>query len=142
MVLCHGDLASVQLIKKALDDFISVLGLFPNLRKSVVYFGNVSEEVKRIILQLLPFKVGKLRMRYLGLPLLAKSLCVGDCKCLVDKVKAKASVYMILGAVITEIEKVLKGFLWNPGDSSKDKAKVAWKSICIPKIKVEWDLNL
>ncbi|GKC98845.1 hypothetical protein Tco_1169120 [Tanacetum coccineum] len=35
--------------------------------------------------------------------------------------------------IVKEIDKLLKGFLWCQGELSKGKAKVAWKSICLPK---------
>nr|GEV65407.1 hypothetical protein [Tanacetum cinerariifolium] len=39
------------------------------------------------------------------------------------------SPYLFTLTVIRDINKVLKNFLWNQGDLSKGKAKVAWKSI-------------
>ncbi|XP_071700348.1 uncharacterized protein [Rutidosis leptorrhynchoides] len=103
LVLCHGDMTSIHVIKKALDEFSSVSGLYHNLSKSIVFFGNVPDEVKSGILQIMPFTVSKLPMRYLGIPLIAKKLGIGDC------------------------------FLWNHGDCTKGKARVAWKLICRPK---------
>ncbi|XP_071715051.1 uncharacterized protein [Rutidosis leptorrhynchoides] len=44
-----------------------------------------------------------------------------------------ASVYKIPNTVIIEIEKIIKGFLWNHGDSIRGKAKVSWKVVCTPK---------
>ncbi|XP_071715263.1 uncharacterized protein [Rutidosis leptorrhynchoides] len=118
--------------------------------------------IQHSILQILPFSIGKLPMKYLGVPLLAKRLGVKDAKCLVDKVKMRinnwrnkhlsyagrlqliaavlssmqiywASVYKIPLETVKDIEKALKGFLWNKGDSSKGKAKVVWKVVCTPK---------
>ncbi|GJU23584.1 RNA-directed DNA polymerase, eukaryota, reverse transcriptase zinc-binding domain protein [Tanacetum coccineum] len=73
--------------KKSLDEFSSVSGLFPNLSKSTIFFGSVNEKVKEDMLKILPFKCGKLPMRYLGVPLLAKRLGVKDCQNLLDNVK-------------------------------------------------------
>ncbi|GJT94865.1 RNA-directed DNA polymerase, eukaryota, reverse transcriptase zinc-binding domain protein [Tanacetum coccineum] len=64
LVLCHGDENSIKVIK----DF-------------------VKENIKQRILEVLPFKIGKLSVKYLGIPLLAKRLGIKDRKCLVDKVK-------------------------------------------------------
>ena len=44
-----------------------------------------------------------------------------------------SSVFLLPKAIVKEIDKLLKGFLWCQGDLSKGKAKVAWKSICKPK---------
>ncbi|GJV80073.1 RNA-directed DNA polymerase, eukaryota, reverse transcriptase zinc-binding domain protein [Tanacetum coccineum] len=100
----------------------------------------------------MPFPVGKLLVRYLGVPLLTKKLIVNDCKPLISKVKTKisdwknkvlsyagrdqliafvlssmqnywASVFLLPKQVIYEINKILKGFLWCQGELSKGKAK-------------------
>ncbi|GJX72018.1 reverse transcriptase domain, reverse transcriptase zinc-binding domain protein [Tanacetum coccineum] len=46
---------------------------------------------------------------------------------------AQASVYMFPNFTISEIEKLLKGFLWCQGPLTNGKAKVAWKVVCLPK---------
>ncbi|GKC49473.1 hypothetical protein Tco_1072218 [Tanacetum coccineum] len=89
LVLCHGDEISVKVIKDALMEFSECSGLKPNMEKSVVFFGSVNEGTRQKILDILPFKVGKLPVKYLGIPLLAKKLGINDCQQLVDKVKNK-----------------------------------------------------
>ncbi|GKB07533.1 RNA-directed DNA polymerase, eukaryota, reverse transcriptase zinc-binding domain protein [Tanacetum coccineum] len=106
LILCHGDLKSVKVIKAALDKFSGISGLNPNMGKSTVFFRNLKEDVKNEILKILPFKVGKLPVTYLGVPLITKQI---------------------------DIYRLLKGFLWCQGDLSRGKAKVAWKNICKPK---------
>lgn len=110
----------------------------------------------------MPFKSGKLPVRYLAVPLLAKRLGVTDCKVLIDKVKERvecwrnkvlsyagriqliasvlasmqlywASVYMLPTTVIHDIERIFKRFLWNASESAKGKARIAWKNVCMPK---------
>ncbi|GJS36243.1 RNA-directed DNA polymerase, eukaryota, reverse transcriptase zinc-binding domain protein [Tanacetum coccineum] len=44
-----------------------------------------------------------------------------------------ASVHMILSFVFKDLDKLLKMFLWNAGDSAKGKARVAWSLVCGPK---------
>lgn len=39
LVLCHGDVNSVKVVKKALDKFSAVSGLHPNMGKSIVFLG-------------------------------------------------------------------------------------------------------
>ncbi|GKD09550.1 RNA-directed DNA polymerase, eukaryota, reverse transcriptase zinc-binding domain protein [Tanacetum coccineum] len=106
--------------------------------------------------------IGSLPMKYLGVPLIAKSLGINDCKSLVMKVAEKinwwknkvltyagriqliasvlssmriywASVYMLPSTTIKEIERLLKGFLWCQCPLTTGKAKVAWKKVCLPK---------
>ncbi|GJV66182.1 zinc knuckle CX2CX4HX4C containing protein [Tanacetum coccineum] len=47
----------------------------------------IKERDKIDLLLVMPFKYGKLPVRYLGIPLLAKKLVVNDCKVLVDRVE-------------------------------------------------------
>ncbi|XP_071695705.1 uncharacterized protein [Rutidosis leptorrhynchoides] len=130
-VFCHADICSVKIIKQALNEFSDV-------------------------------SVGKLPVKYLGVPLLAKRVGVIDCKEIIEKIKNRidnwrtkhlsyagmlqliasvlssmhiywASVYKIPNTVIIEIEKIIKGFLWNHGDSIRGKAKVSWKVVCTLK---------
>ncbi|XP_071714971.1 uncharacterized protein [Rutidosis leptorrhynchoides] len=162
LVLCNGDVASVKVVKKSLDTFSQVSSLLPNINKSTIFFGSVKLITRNNILKVLPFEIGVLPMKYLGVPLLAKRLGIKDCKCLVDRVRKKvsnwktkklsyagrlqlvasvlsamqtywASVYVIPYGVVDEIDKLLKGFLWSQSEQSKGKAKVAWKYVCVPK---------
>ncbi|GJV38922.1 hypothetical protein Tco_1417362 [Tanacetum coccineum] len=82
----------------------------------------VSNDVLIDLLQVFPFKCGKLPVRYLGVPLLAKKLG-----------QYWASVYLLPTIVIHDLEKLFKRFLWNAGDSAKGKARVSWKVVCKPK---------
>ncbi|GJT79954.1 RNA-directed DNA polymerase, eukaryota, reverse transcriptase zinc-binding domain protein [Tanacetum coccineum] len=75
-------------------------------------------------------KIGKLPVKYLGVPLITKRLSLSDSKQMVDKVKAKmfwASVFLIPKTTINDIEEVFKDFLWCQGELTRGKAKVAWK---------------
>ncbi|GJW76253.1 RNA-directed DNA polymerase, eukaryota, reverse transcriptase zinc-binding domain protein [Tanacetum coccineum] len=160
--LCHGDKESVRVIKDALKDFSEVSGLQPNLSKSTVFFGNVNCGEQRSILKVLPFKIGSLPVKYLGVPLITKRLGKEDCKHLVDMVKNKvndwknkflsyagrmqliasvlgsmqiywASVFLLPKSTVKDIERVLKGFLWCQRDLARGKAKIAWTTLCKPK---------
>ncbi|GKB42253.1 RNA-directed DNA polymerase, eukaryota, reverse transcriptase zinc-binding domain protein [Tanacetum coccineum] len=154
MVFCHGDVNSVRIVKSTLDEFSEYSGLYPNKNKSIIFFGNICCPMKKDIINVVKFQEGKLPMKYLGVPLLAKCLGVADCKSLDDKVKVKvgdwknrclsyagrvqliayvlasihlywASVYLIPKTVVKEIDKILKGFLWNHSDNCNGKAKMA-----------------
>ncbi|GJR69495.1 RNA-directed DNA polymerase, eukaryota, reverse transcriptase zinc-binding domain protein [Tanacetum coccineum] len=149
-------------VKKSLDEFNSISGLFPNLSKSTIFFGSVNEKVKEDMLKILPFKCGKLLMRYLDVPLLAKRLGVKYCQNLLDYVESRincwrnkllsytrriqliafilstmhqywASVYILPLTVMNKLEKTFQKFLWKPRGSVKGKARVAWKFVCRPK---------
>nr|KAJ0222221.1 hypothetical protein LSAT_V11C200063020 [Lactuca sativa] len=140
MIFCHGNKASVKVIKEALDEFAGVAGLNPNLAKSHIFFGNVKANMKKKILDSLAFVEGKLPMRYLGLPLISTRLFIRDCKRLITAHFFSsfsfpmywASSMLIPMSVIKEIEKMMKNFLWNHDESKKGRAKMAWSAICKP----------
>ena len=89
IMFCHGDKESVNVIKEVIEEFRSISGLKPNYSKSTIIFGSVNEEIKKDILEIVPFKVEKLPVRYLGVPLITRRIGVKDCKCLIDKVRNK-----------------------------------------------------
>ena len=122
---------------------------------------------KAEISDILPFAVGKLPVKYIGVPLIIKILSVKDCGSLLDKIKTKvknwknkclsyagrlqliaavlesinvywATVFLIPKTIINEINKLLKCFLWNQGDTAKGKAKVLGLLFVNLKIKVVW----
>ncbi|GJX64450.1 hypothetical protein Tco_0298793 [Tanacetum coccineum] len=162
LVMCHRDPTSMKVIKKALDNFSAYSSLIPNNSKSIVFFGSMKEEEQNAISFVLPFAIGKLPVRYLGVFLIAKRLGVKECGCPVDKIKNKiqnwknkylsyagrlqlivvvlesihvywASVFLLPATIIKEINRLLKNFLWNQSEKTDGKAKVAWSSICRPK---------
>ncbi|GJY54986.1 RNA-directed DNA polymerase, eukaryota, reverse transcriptase zinc-binding domain protein [Tanacetum coccineum] len=66
-------------------------GLHPNMSKSTIFCGSLSVDEKNTLLNILPFKIGKFLVRYLGVPLMDKNISVKDYKSLVDKVRHKLS---------------------------------------------------
>ncbi|GJY37591.1 RNA-directed DNA polymerase, eukaryota, reverse transcriptase zinc-binding domain protein [Tanacetum coccineum] len=64
IVLCNGDKASLEVVKKSIEDFSCISGLFPNLSKSIIFFGSINEDRKKELLEVIPFKYGKLPMNY------------------------------------------------------------------------------
>ncbi|GKA16408.1 RNA-directed DNA polymerase, eukaryota, reverse transcriptase zinc-binding domain protein [Tanacetum coccineum] len=86
-VMCHGDVTSIWVIKKALDEFRDCSGLLPNNSKSTIFFSSLNDEEKQAILNVLPFGDAKLPVKYLGVPLIAKRLSMKDCGRLIDKIK-------------------------------------------------------
>lgn len=127
-----------------------------------MFFGNVNTHIIEEIKSTLPFRVGQLPVRYLGVPLLSKRLYSKDCKHLIDKVKARigdwknkflsyagrlqlitsvlsslqvywASVFTLPVNIIDEIEGLMRKFLWSQSDQARGKAKVNWEEVCKPK---------
>ncbi|GJV53270.1 RNA-directed DNA polymerase, eukaryota, reverse transcriptase zinc-binding domain protein [Tanacetum coccineum] len=123
LVMCHGDPTSVKVIKKALDNFSAYSGIFPNNSKSTVFFGSMKEEEKNAISFVLPFAIGKLPVRYLGVPLIAKRLGVKECgrlqliAAVLESIHVYwASVFLLPTTIIKEINRILENFLWNQSE--------------------------
>ncbi|GJX74060.1 RNA-directed DNA polymerase, eukaryota, reverse transcriptase zinc-binding domain protein [Tanacetum coccineum] len=125
VMFSYGDKESVMVLKEATKDFGSISGLLLNYNKSTIIFGSMTEEEKQRILSFVPFRVEKLLVKYLGVPLTSKRI---------ESIHVNwTSVFLLPQAVINDINKILKGFLSNQGELSKGKAKVDWKIIYSPK---------
>nr|GEV47910.1 hypothetical protein [Tanacetum cinerariifolium] len=44
MIFCNRDVQSIYVVKKSLNDFSKVSGLFPNLKKSTIFFGSINDQ--------------------------------------------------------------------------------------------------
>ncbi|KAJ9536655.1 hypothetical protein OSB04_un000128 [Centaurea solstitialis] len=160
-VFTRGDVASVQVLKHALELFRGWSGMVPSLEKSEIFFSNVPDDTKSAILGLLPFNAGTFPIRYLGVPLSPSRLRVIDYHGLVEKVtkrihnwKVKAlsfagrkllissvlqsmqlywmSVFLLPSGVIHELESLFRKFLWAQGDSIQGRCKLSWDVVCRP----------
>lgn len=162
LLFCHGDMYSAAVLRAALDEFRNVSGLEVNMNKSTTFFGNVKSSTQAHISEVMPFNVGTLPVRYLGVPLLSTRLYQKDCLSLIDKVKKRvmdwknkslsfagrlqliasvlsslqvlwSSVFILPKAVSDDIERIIRGFLWCQGEYKRGKAKVRWNEVCKPK---------
>ncbi|GJT87228.1 RNA-directed DNA polymerase, eukaryota, reverse transcriptase zinc-binding domain protein [Tanacetum coccineum] len=133
---------SIEVLKEGLMEFSKISGLIPNMNKSTIFFGSVKAIEKRRNLEIMPFTVGQLPMKYLGVPLITKNIGITEFNQLVERVKQKVndwkskalsyagrlqliasvlasmhiywtSVFLIPKTTVEDIEKVLKGFLWS-----------------------------
>ncbi|GJV77011.1 hypothetical protein Tco_1508595 [Tanacetum coccineum] len=91
---------------------------------------------QNIILGIVPFAIGKLPARYLGVPLITKKISSIDCKPLIDKVRNRVLDWrnksLSYSGRLQLISSVLR-FLWCQRELTKGKAKISWKSVCKPK---------
>ncbi|GJU30445.1 RNA-directed DNA polymerase, eukaryota, reverse transcriptase zinc-binding domain protein [Tanacetum coccineum] len=146
-----------------LQEFSGVSGLKPSMEKSTVFYGNVKPNVVDAISGLMPFSVGELPVRYLGVPLLSTRLYSKHCSSLIDKVEKRlnnwknkslsfsgrlqliksvissmqiywSSVFILPKLVSDKIEKLMRGFLWSCGKLRNGDAKVKWEDVCCLKI--------
>nr|XP_043639254.1 uncharacterized protein LOC122610325 [Erigeron canadensis] len=114
-----GDASSAKVVWEGLEEFKSVSRLSPSILKSIAYFSKVLNHVKLAILRILPFEEGKLPIKSIA-------------TCSISFVYW-SSVFILPTRVTTEIEQILRGFLWSQGVLKKGQAKVAWDVVCLPK---------
>nr|GEW54661.1 hypothetical protein [Tanacetum cinerariifolium] len=147
LLLCHGDSKSVSVLKKALDEFGGISGLLPNKIRSVVFFGNVKKVSRRNIMRIMPFNVGNLPARYLGVPLLSKRLYVKDCRLLIDKSVLSsmqvfwASLFILPKSIAADVERLLRDFIWNYGEFKRESLWVKWIYVYKLKGRSFWDIS-
>nr|GEU87602.1 hypothetical protein [Tanacetum cinerariifolium] len=147
LLFCNGDSNSVAVLKNAISIFGSLSGLLPNFSKSTVFFGNNAisifgslsgllpnfskstfffgnvRDVSRVrILNIMPFCVGSLPVRYLGVLLISKRLYVKDCSLLIDKARKRL------------LDWKNKSLSFNFRVFKRGKACVSWNSMCKPKV--------
>ncbi|KAL2247998.1 UNVERIFIED_CONTAM: hypothetical protein Sindi_2652100 [Sesamum indicum] len=168
LLFCRADLNSLGTLKRGLDRFAEWSGLRLNVQKSHVIISRSAQAWKDQILTIMGFQEGQLPMRYLGLPLLSSRLSISDCQPLLLKIDARingwegislsyagriqiiksvlsamsiywASAFILPKAIIKQIEKRLRTFLWKrlrtflwKGTSMSGYAKIAWKDVCKP----------
>lgn len=89
LMFCKGDLMSIQVLMDAIREFSGVSGLNPSMEKSTVYFGNILGGERQALLNIVPFKVGSLPVKYLGVPLISTGLRPKDCKGIIDRVQKR-----------------------------------------------------
>ncbi|GJY61185.1 hypothetical protein Tco_0461842 [Tanacetum coccineum] len=147
----HFGCRSLKLTHKLLKTLEHTI---PNYTKSTIIFGSMNNAEKKNILDNGPFKVERLPVKYLGVPLTSKRIGVNNYKSLLDRIRNMilnwknkclsyagrlqlvafvleyvhvywAFVLLLPKAVIKDINKLLKGFLWNQDEMSRGKAKVA-----------------
>ncbi|GJR59119.1 hypothetical protein Tco_1501281 [Tanacetum coccineum] len=131
LMFCHDDKSFVKVLKESIDEFGKVVGLIPNYNKNTIIFGSLDDDEKKDLLEVMPFKVENLLIRYLGVPLTSKRLRAKECRLmLVASVLETIHVYwafvfLLPVGIIEDINKLLKNFLWQQTDGTKGRAKLA-----------------
>lgn len=162
MVLSDGKVRSVEGIVSVFDEFARCSGLKISMEKSTLYLAGIPNTSIQQLATRFPFEVGKLPVRYLGLPLVTKRLSRADCMPLVEQLRKRieswsspflsfagrlnliASVlwsvcnfwlaaYRLPNECIQDIEKMCSAFLWSGKDMNAHRAKISWENVCKPK---------
>lgn len=78
LLFSRGELTSAKMIYNCFQQFSMGFELIVNQAKSCIYFWGVSENMQKEILQYTKFIKGLLPFRYLDVPLIFKSLSIGQ----------------------------------------------------------------
>jgi hypothetical protein len=161
LIFSAAKMDSIHAIKGVLAEFEGLSSLKTNPNKSLVFCAGLTDRGKQDVLNLLHKSEGTLPVRYLGVPLITKSLSAVDCNILVNKITNRINswlvknlsfagrlqlissvlcsfyvfwsrVFILPKKVVKLIEQKLNRFLWGEKDS-RANAKLAWDKICIPK---------
>lgn len=89
MIFSREDVDSLTTIKRVLGTFANYSGLHVNKNKSKQIFTDVNESEMQAFLRILDFNLGKLPMRYLGVPLISGRLSYMDCSSIVESIKKR-----------------------------------------------------
>lgn len=92
MILCKGDVKSVNRVMDTLDHFSKVTGLISNMDKSSIFLAGVDGNTKDQLLARTRFTVGTFPIMYLGLPLSPKKKNKLDCHMLVEKITRRITI--------------------------------------------------
>ncbi|GJU68020.1 RNA-directed DNA polymerase, eukaryota, reverse transcriptase zinc-binding domain protein [Tanacetum coccineum] len=108
-----GDVGSATVIMDSLNEFKNVSGSVPSIPKS------------------------NLLVKYLGVSLISSRLLNKDCKILVEKARNRIADWknksLSFAGIISDIQQLIRGFIWCNGEYKRGKVKVAWEDICLPK---------
>ncbi|KAG7559344.1 ABC transporter type 1 transmembrane domain superfamily [Arabidopsis thaliana x Arabidopsis arenosa] len=161
MVFFDGSSSSLHGIYETLDDFAGWSGLQMNRDKTTLYHAGLSSS-ENVAISSYGFPIGKLPVRYLGLPLMCRKLRLNEYAPLLDKISFKfrawaaktlsfagrvqliasviygtinfwMSTFLLPKGCIKRIESLCSSFLWSGTTQIHSKAKVAWSTVCLPK---------
>ena len=72
-----------------LNKIENFFGLQVNKQKSAIFLAEVSDDIRNEMLNITGFSLGRLPMKYLGVPLLSTRLSHSDCQPLIDKIMVR-----------------------------------------------------
>ena len=162
LIFTKGKMDSIIGIQNVLKMFYSFSGLQINCAKCELFSSGVSREDLLAIQQRTGFQLGKLPVRYLGVPLVTRRLTERDCEPLVEKITVRiklwtsnflsyagrlqliqsviASIqnywckhFVLPKGVIMKVNRICSSFLWKNNDQGARGARVSWDDVCYPK---------
>ncbi|KAG7595360.1 Reverse transcriptase domain [Arabidopsis thaliana x Arabidopsis arenosa] len=162
MVLSDGKVHSVEGIIGVFDEFAKHSGLKISLEKSTLYLAGMSSSSTQQLSEKYPFDIGRLPVRYLGLPLVTKRFATADYAPLIEQIRQRINswsarslsfagrlnlISSVLWSIcnfwlaafrlpkecIEGIGKLCSSFLWSGTDLQPHKAKISWEKVSTPK---------
>ncbi|XP_059654461.1 uncharacterized protein LOC132301202 [Cornus florida] len=162
LLLCHGDIESISILKSALDLFYSMSGLTINLSKSSIFCAGIHPQMEEVIIDMFGIQKGGLPIRHLGVPLITTNLKSSDCRTLIERITHRishwsarslsyaghlqllkavlvstqlywSSIFVLRKSVINELNKIFRSFLWSGPELKSTGSKVTWYNVCRPK---------
>ncbi|KAL2231023.1 UNVERIFIED_CONTAM: Transposon TX1 uncharacterized protein [Sesamum indicum] len=127
LLFCRADLDSVRVLKVGLDRFAEWSGLQLNIQKSHIIIFRLTISDCQLLLSKIDARIAGwegMSLSYAGRVQIIKSI-------LSALSIYWASAFILPKAIIKEVEKRLRRFLWK-GTSMTGYAKVAWKDVCKP----------
>lgn len=163
LIFFDGAEESLRGILHILEEFRLVSGLKINRQKSELLLDGGSSSRCREMASQLGMAQGALPLRYLGVPLSPKKMTRTDFQPLLDKIAARfnswtvkhlsfagrfqliqaviystisfwASMFIIPMECVIILERMCGAFLWNGAPNSARGAKIAWDSVCTPRV--------
>ena len=162
LIFSRGDRDSILHVMDSMRLFAGVSGLSANYSKSHCFFNNCDRDLVHWFNSEFHMPHGQLPIRFLGVPLISKQLCIGDCIPLIEKITNRINVWtnillslagrlQLLRAVLFAmvffwsrhfilpkgvhklLQSIFTRFLWKGDTTSVGGAKVAWDDLCLPK---------
>lgn len=153
--------ASVMHIMSCISIFSVWSGFKPSVHKSTSFLCNCTQEFTTWFDTEYFIPRGTLPVRFLGVPLISKQLCINDCMPLISKITGRINSwatlllsfagriqliksvlcaieafwcnhFLLSSLVHEEIQSLLTKFLWKDNINHKGWAKIAWKIVCLP----------
>ncbi|XP_062089551.1 uncharacterized protein LOC133796085 [Humulus lupulus] len=162
LLFCKGNLASVQVLREALEEFSLVSGLVINTNKSHVYFGGIPADQRQKMATELHLTEGSFPLKYLGVPMRPTKWKHEDCDIIVQKFRMRIhswasrhlsyvgriqlihsvlfglrnywmGIFILPQSIIKEIEKLCRSFLWGVNGNRNKIHLASWNKVCLPK---------
>ncbi|XP_039034561.1 uncharacterized protein LOC120170754 [Hibiscus syriacus] len=162
LIFCKGSVDFVIGVTTVLDLFYEMSGLSLNASKYDLFAAGIPYAELEKIKQITGFKLSRLLVRYLGIPLVTRKISKKDCTSLIDNIKARfhfcsarslsyagrlelvrAVLFSIANywcrqlilpsSVIKKIEHLCPRFFWKGAYKTSAGARVKWQKICLLK---------